>query len=47
VWTYYEFWRGTELSHCGYDSINLVKLGDGWKVTQVADTRRKDCTPRK
>jgi len=26
VWTYYEFWRGTELSHCGYDSVFLVKL---------------------
>src|SRR5262245_6836989 len=47
VWTYYEFWRGTELSHCGYDSFFLVKLSDGWKVSQVADTRRKDCQPRK
>jgi len=46
VWTYYEFWRGPTLSHCGYDSFFLVKLADGWKVTQVADTRRTDCKPR-
>ncbi len=46
VWTYYEFWRGPTLSHCGYDSFFLVKLADGWKVSQVADTRRTDCKPR-
>jgi hypothetical protein len=46
VWAYYEFWRGPTLSHCGYDSFFLVKLGDGWKVTQVADTRRTECKAR-
>jgi hypothetical protein len=46
VWAYYEFWRGPTLSHCGYDSFFLVKLADGWKVTQVADTRRTDCKAR-
>jgi hypothetical protein len=47
VWTYYEFWLGPTISHCGYDSLFLVKLGDGWKVSQVADTERKPCTPRR
>jgi hypothetical protein len=46
VWTYYEFWRGTTLSHCGYDSFSLVKLTDGWRIAQVADSRRTDCKPR-
>jgi hypothetical protein len=46
VWAYYEFWRGPKLSHCGYDSFFLVKLGEGWKLSQVADTRRTDCKPR-
>lgn len=46
VWTYYEFWLGPKLSHCGYDSFFLVKLADGWKISQVADTRRKDCKAR-
>lgn len=47
VWTYYEFWLGDKLSHCGYDSLFLVKLGDGWKINQVADTRKTDCVPRR
>jgi hypothetical protein len=46
VWTYYEFWLGPNLSHCGYDSFFLVKLAGGWKIGQVADSRRTDCKPR-
>ena len=46
VWAYYEFWRGPTLSHCGYDSFFLVRLKDGWKIGQVADSRRTDCKPR-
>ena len=46
VWTYYEFWLNDKLSHCGYDSFFMVKLADGWKVSQVADSRRTDCQPR-
>jgi hypothetical protein len=46
LWAYYEFWRGPTLSHCGYDSFFMVKLADGWKIAQVADTRRTDCKPR-
>jgi hypothetical protein len=47
VWVYYELWVGPRLNHCGYDAFFLAKLTDGWKVAQVADTRRTDCTPRK
>lgn len=46
VWTYYEFWLGPKLSHCGFDSFFLVRLNDGWKIGQVADSRRTDCKPR-
>ncbi len=46
VWTYYEFWLGPKLSHCGYDSFFLVRLTGGWKIGQVADSRRTDCKPR-
>jgi len=46
VWTYYEFWLGPKLSHCGYDSVFLVKLDQGWKISQVADSRRTGCQPR-
>ena len=47
VWTYYEFWRGSALSHCGYDAFVLSKVGGAWKVVQVADTRKQSCSPRK
>lgn len=46
VWTYYEFWLGGKLSHCGYDSFFYVKLNEGWRIGQVADSRRTDCKPR-
>jgi len=42
VWAPYEFYVGTKFSHCGYDSFQLVKLADGWKIAHIIDTRRKD-----
>lgn len=42
VWTPYEFYLGNTFSHCGYNSFQLVKLTDGWKIAHVIDTRRKD-----
>lgn len=42
VWAPYEFYLGGKFSHCGYDSFQLVKLADGWKIAHVIDTRRKE-----
>jgi hypothetical protein len=42
VWAPYEFYRGSKFSHCGYDSFQLVKLADGWKIAHIIDTRRKE-----
>ena len=42
VWAPYEFYIGTKFSHCGYDSFQLVKLADGWKIAHIIDTRRKE-----
>ncbi|WP_310396354.1 nuclear transport factor 2 family protein [Hymenobacter sp.] len=42
VWTPYEFYFGGTFSHCGYNSFQLVKLADGWKIAHVIDTRRKE-----
>ena len=42
VWTPYEFYLGGTFSHCGYNSFQLVKLTDGWKIAHVIDTRRKE-----
>lgn len=44
VWTFYHFFAGDRFSHCGYDSIQLVRTGDGWRIISLADTRRtEDC----
>ena len=42
VWAPYEFYLGSKFSHCGYDSFQLVKLADGWKIAHVIDTRHKE-----
>ena len=42
VWTPYEFYRGSTFSHCGYNSFQLVKLAEGWRIAHIIDTRRKE-----
>ncbi|RZL07088.1 MAG: hypothetical protein EOO62_17665 [Hymenobacter sp.] len=42
VWAPYEFYLSSKFSHCGYDSFQLVKLADGWKIAHLIDTRRKE-----
>ncbi len=42
VWTPYDFYIGDTFSHCGYNSFQLVKLADGWKIGHIIDTRRKE-----
>ncbi|HWA40398.1 MAG TPA: hypothetical protein VG712_02240 [Gemmatimonadales bacterium] len=32
VWAYYEFFRGTEFSHCGADQFVLGRTSGGWKI---------------
>lgn len=44
VWTDYSFFLKGELSHCGTNAFQMVKLEEGWKIHQVTDTRSKtDC----
>ncbi|MGH7560733.1 MAG: nuclear transport factor 2 family protein [Gemmatimonadales bacterium] len=46
VWTGYEFYVGTRHNHCGVDLFVLAKTAEGWKITDVADTRRREgCKP--
>lgn len=42
VWTQYTFHAGDQFSHCGVDAIQLVRTDAGWKIIQIADTRRQD-----
>lgn len=42
VWTPYKFYLNGKLRHCGTNSFQLVKTGDGWKIQYIIDTRRKE-----
>jgi len=45
VWAYYTFHRNATFSHCGVDAFMLMKVGNAWKITQLADSRRtQGCT---
>lgn len=44
AWTPYTFYLDEAISHCGINSIELLRDAEGWKVTQISDTRRtEDC----
>ena len=44
IWAPYTFYLDGEISHCGINSIELLLDAEGWKITQISDTRRRtDC----
>lgn len=46
LWAEYDFHRGSQFSHCGVDSVHLVKTPEGWKITAIAYTvRNEGCPP--
>lgn len=45
VWAPYTFYLDRTISHCGINSIELLEDGEGWKVTQISDTRRRNDCP--
>jgi hypothetical protein len=45
VWAPYTFYLDGRISHCGINSIELLHDADGWKVTQISDTRRPEGCP--
>ena len=45
VWGEYEFWIDGKFSHCGVDSVDLVKISGEWKITNFMWTVEKEgCT---
>ena len=40
AWMKYNFFRGDEFSHCGVNSMNLIRTSDGWKIFSIVDTRK-------
>jgi hypothetical protein len=45
AWVPYTFYRDGSLSHCGINSIELLKDAEGRKITQISDTRRSEGCP--
>ena len=45
AWAPYTFYLDGEISHCGINSIELLRDAEGWKITQISDTRRNEDCP--
>jgi len=45
VWTGYDLLVDGVFSHCGVDAFQLVRTARGWRILQVADTRRREGCP--
>jgi hypothetical protein len=45
VWAPFTFYFEGSISHCGINSIELLKDAEGWKVTQLSDTRSEEDCP--
>lgn len=45
VWVEYDLYAGERFSHCGVDAFILVRTAEGWKISSVADTRRREGCP--
>lgn len=42
AWCDYGFYFNNKFSHCGVDAFQLYRTKEGWKIFQLADTRRKE-----
>lgn len=45
AWMDYVFRLGGDVSHCGVNAMQLYRSATGWKIFQIADTRRTDGCP--
>ena len=46
VWAPYNFYHNGEFSHCGVNSLQLVRFDRAWKIQYLIDTRRRaGCKP--
>lgn len=42
AWCDYGFYFNNKFSHCGVDAFQLYRSKEGWKIFQLADTRRRE-----
>ena len=45
VWAPYTFYLDNKVSHCGVNMFQLLRVAEGWKITQLSDSRRRDPCP--
>lgn len=45
IWAEYDFHFGKSFSHCGVDSVQLLKKDSRWLIVSIADTYQKDGCP--
>jgi len=43
AWTPYRFYADGNFSHCGVNAFMLALDGEGWRIVQIMDTRRREC----
>ncbi|HKW19491.1 MAG TPA: nuclear transport factor 2 family protein [Terriglobales bacterium] len=46
VWAPFDFIENGKIDHCGTDLFNLVRTDGKWLIASIADTGRKNCSPR-
>jgi uncharacterized protein (TIGR02246 family) len=47
VWAQYDFHLGGQATHCGIDAVQLLKIGESWRIVGLADTYIVEgCPPR-
>jgi hypothetical protein len=42
AWMDYKFYLGDELSHCGINSFQFIKVDENWKIIYIIDSRKKE-----
>ena len=45
VWAPYTFYLDKKVMHCGVNMCQLLKAPDGWKITQLSDSRKREGCP--
>jgi hypothetical protein len=41
VWTFFTFSLGERFSHCGVNAFLVVRTGEGWRISGLADSNRR------
>jgi hypothetical protein len=45
AWMRYAFYVDDRFSHCGVNAMQLFRDGEGWRIVQLIDTRRREGCP--